>query len=412
MKNNQANVAAGGDSPRKWLVLMAFMFAAGLNQALWLNFAPLLTRVQATYSVSEGLASTLVLVFPLVYVLLSAPAGVWTDRRGYRFTLVFGAVLQAVFACVRIYDASFWVLLLAQTGIAVAQPFIVNSISKLVADWFPPDASALATGLGTMGMFLGMAAGMAATPPLVEAVGVRGTMAVFAGVAVLCALLVVTLVHTRGANVAEASVPMTSLLKNGQLVVLFVVAFLGLGFFNGLTTWLEPMLAPNGFDAVKAGNIGGVLIVGGIIGSIVIPALSDKLKKRKPFLVGSVAVALALTVPVCTSHDETLVLVAAGGLGFFFLPALALLLDMCATIAGEKAAGAATGLLMLFGNAGGVVVTVVMVVVKGEATTWERAVYVLYAVVVAAIGIAAFASRETMSAAPLRPPLPAGEGLG
>ncbi|MBL8909269.1 MAG: MFS transporter [Archangium sp.] len=412
MKTNESRsgepTRGGSERAGKWLVLVAFMFAAGLNQALWLNFAPLLTLVQTRYSVSETVASLLVLVFPLVYVLLSAPAGGLTDRRGYRWTLVFGSVVQAAFACLRIYDGNFWVLLVAQTGIAVAQPFIVNSISKLVADWFPKDASALATGLGTMGMFLGMAAGMAATPPLVQAYDVRGTMMVFAVLSVLCAAVVVALVRAQGPAVADEEVPMKTLLKNGQLVVLFVVAFLGLGYFNGLTTWLEPMLAPNGFDAVKAGNIGGVLIVGGIVGSIVIPALSDKFQRRKPFLVGSVMVALALTVPVCTSRDETLVMVASAGLGFFFLPALALMLDMCAAIAGEKAAGAATGLLMLFGNAGGVVVVMVMDAAKGDSKTWDNATYVLYAVVVLAIGIAVVAARETMKL--IRSPAPAGEG--
>jgi predicted MFS family arabinose efflux permease len=379
-------------------VLLLFMFAAGINQALWLNFAPLITQVQAKYAVSEGLASALVLVFPLAYVLFSVPAGIWTDRKGYPFTLSFGSVLMAVFACVRIYDDSYWVMLVAQIGIAISQPFVVNSISKLVGDWFPPDASALATGLGTMGMFLGMALGMAATPPLVEAIQLRGTMVVFAGLAVLCAVLVVLFVKAKGPAVSDEVVPMRTLLRSRELVLLSAVSFLGLGYFNGLTTWLEPILAPNGFDAVKAGLIGGVLIIGGIVGSIVIPALSDKFKRRKPFLIGSVALALAFTVPVATSHDETVVMVCAGILGFFFLPALALLLDMCSAVAGEKAAGAATGLIMLFGNAGGVAVTLGMVAAKGDAPTFERGVDVLYAVVIVGIVIA-FALKETAKAA-------------
>ncbi|MFT3712668.1 MAG: MFS transporter [Archangium sp.] len=386
------------ESRRKWVVLLLFMFAAGVNQALWLNFAPLLTQVQTKYSVSEGLASTLVLVFPLAYVLFSVPAGIWTDRKGYPFTMAFGSVLMAVFACVRIYEGSFWVLLVAQIGIAISQPFVVNSISKLVGDWFPPEASALGTGLGTMGMFLGMAAGMAATPPLVEAIQIQGTMIVFAAATVLCAVLVVLFVRAKGANVVDEPVPLGKLLRSREMVLLSAVSFLGLGYFNGLTTWLEPMLAPNGFDAVKAGVIGGVLIIGGIIGSIVIPALSDKFKRRKPFLIGSVALALAFTVPVATSRDETLVMICAGALGFFFLPALALLLDMCSAVAGEKAAGAATGLIMLFGNAGGVVVTVLMVVVKGDAPTFERGVDVLYAAVVIGIVIG-FALKETVKPA-------------
>ncbi|MFO1525212.1 MAG: hypothetical protein U1F16_04470 [Turneriella sp.] len=47
-----------------------------------------------------------------------------------------------------------------QTGIAIGQPFIMNAISKLVADWFEPEHNALATGLGALGMFIGMALGL------------------------------------------------------------------------------------------------------------------------------------------------------------------------------------------------------------------------------------------------------------
>ncbi len=391
--------SAAPQSAYRWVVLGVFMLVAGLSQALWLNYAPLLTLVQSKYGVSEGMAGGLLLVFPLIYVLLSVPAGQLTDRRGYKFSVGLGAVLMAGFSCLRINESSFWVLLIAQVGIAVGQPFAVNGISKLVADWFTPQQSAMATGLGTMGMFMGMAAGMAATPPLVESLGYQGAMVVFAAISVgICAAFLLLSKNNPGARPAATVVEepsMLSLLKNPRLLLLFTVAFLGLGFFNGLTTWIEPILAPNGFDAVKAGNVGGVLIIGGILGAVVVPALSDALKRRKPFLIGSVALALGALVPTVTSHDETVVLISAAALGFFFLPAFALLLDMCATVAGEKAAGGATGLLMLFGNGGGVVVILAMVFVKGDEPTFMRAVYLLYAIVAVAIALA-FGVKETM----------------
>jgi predicted MFS family arabinose efflux permease len=373
-------------------VLVLFMAVAGLSQALWLNFAPLLTTVQSKFGVSEGTASLLLLVFPLVYVLLSVPAGALTDRKGYRFSVGLGAVLMAGFSVLRVDEHHFWVLLLAQTGIAIGQPFAVNGISKLVADWFSPEQSAMATGLGTMGMFLGMAAGMAVTPPLVEALGYRGAMFAFAAVSVAVCVAFLLFAknnpETRVATVEPKAPSLRSLLSNRELLLLFVVALLGLGFFNGLTTWLEPMLAPNGFDAVKAGLVGGVLIVGGIFGAVVVPALSDWLQRRKPFLLGSVALSLMMLPAVCTSHDETTVMICSFALGFFFLPAFALLLDMCAALAGEAAAGSATGLLMLFGNAGGVLVIIAMVLVKGDAPTFERATYLLYGIVALAIALA------------------------
>jgi predicted MFS family arabinose efflux permease len=377
------------------------MLVAGLSQALWLNFAPLISMIQTKYGVGEGLASSLLLVFPLVYVLLSVTAGQLTDRKGYKYAVGVGAVVMAAFSCLRIFDSgNFWVLLLAQTGIAVGQPFAMNGISKLVADWFDGEQSAIATGLGTMGMFAGMAFGMAATPPMIEALGYQGTMVAFTLGSIAIAAAWVMLVRTNpdAKPVAASATPapsLVSLLKNRQLMLIFMVAALGLGFFNGLTTWLEPILAPNGFDVVKAGAIGGVLIVGGIIGAVVIPLLSDWAKRRKPFLIGSVVLSFAALVPVCTSRDETVVMASAFAMGFFFLPAFALLLDMCASIAGEEAAGGATGLLMLFGNGGGVVVIIAMALVKGDAPTFERAVYLLYGVISLAI-VLALGAPETM----------------
>lgn len=393
-------------SAYRWVVLGVFMLVAGLSQMLWLNYAPLLTTVQTKYGVSEGLAGVLLLVFPLIYVLLSVPAGQLTDRKGYRFSVGLGAALMAGFSCLRIYEGNFWVLLIAQTGIAIGQPFAVNGISKLVADWFTPEHSAIATGLGTMGMFMGMAAGMAATPPLVEGLGYQGAMVAFAAISVgiFGAFMLLAKNNPHAKPVAEVAAPsMVSLLKNRKLLLLFVVAFLGLGFFNGLTTWLEPILAPNGFDAIKAGAVGGILIVGGIIGAVVVPAISDAMRRRKPFLIGSVALALGALVPVVTSHDETVVMISAAALGFFFLPAFALLLDMCSTVAGEAAAGGATGLLMLFGNGGGVVIILAMVFVKGDEPTFIRAVYLLYGIVALAIALA-FGVAETMVKKPVPQP--------
>jgi predicted MFS family arabinose efflux permease len=382
-------------NPYRWVVLGVFLLVGGLTQAVWLNFAPLLTLVQERYSVSEAEAGLLILVFPLLYVLLSVHAGAMTDRRGYRATLRWSAAGMAVFACLRVVDAGFWWLLFAQIGLAVAQPYAINTISKLVLDWFDHEQGALATGLGTMGMFIGMAVGMAATPPMVEAWGLTATMGAWAAISVAIAVATFAFVKE---NPAAAGPPpaeigvlegLRPLLANRPLVLLFGVAFLGLGYFNGLTTWLEPIVAPNGLDAVKAGVVGGVLVVGGIVGAVVVPALSDYFHRRKPFVIGSVVAAFVTLWPVVESHDYTAVLVASALQGFFFLPAFALLLEICSELAGAALAGSATGILMLAGNGGGVAVIVVMAVLKDQVGTWQPAVGLMMALLVLAAGGAA-----------------------
>jgi predicted MFS family arabinose efflux permease len=371
-------------SARKWAVLAAYALVTGVSQMLWLNFAPLLTLVEHRYGVSELIASLLVLVFPLFYVVFSVPAGVLIDARGYRYGIGVGVVAMTAFACLRVFDSAFWPLLVGQIGIAVAQPYIVNGVSKLVADWFDEAQGALATGLATMGMFLGMTAGMAATPALVSAGGLRFAMGVFAGITAASALVFFAFVHPKGAPVhatpGGATPPgFRGLLHDPQLRLLVVLAFLGLGVFNGLTTWLEPIVAAYGIDAEKAGLAGGAILVGGIVGSVVIPAASDALQRRKPFVLACVVGALATIHPLCSTGSFGL-LVALGALhGFFFLPAFALLLDACATIAGAHSAGAATSLVMLAGNAGGVIVVLGMERVKGAGGDFQPSILLLVA---------------------------------
>jgi predicted MFS family arabinose efflux permease len=370
----------------RWVVLTVFLLVAGLSQAVWLNFAPLLTLVQQRYAVSEDAAGLLILVFPALYVLLSLPSGLLIDRRGYRASLRLAAAGMAVFSLMRVLDHGFVWLLAAQTGLAVFQPFAVNAISKLVQDWFPADQRALATGLGTMGLFLGMAVGIAATPAMVDAWGYQSTMAAWAGIAVALCIACFALVRERPGGAAPTPTAQSSLrplFAERPLLLLFAVAGLGLGYFNGLTTWLEPILAQRGLNAVQAGAAGGLLIVGGIVGSVAIPALSDLLRRRKPLVLASVLAAGLTLWPAVHSNVYSTVLIASALQGFCFLPAFALLLEMCSELAGEARAGAATSVLMLAGNAGGVLVIVAMALLK-DGASWDPAVLLLFGLLAAA----------------------------
>lgn len=387
---------------RKWVVLAAFSSVAMVSQMLWLNFAPILSYVQSRYAVTESLASLLIIVFPLLYFFLSIPAGAWIDRAGYHTPVACGALLQGIASLVRIYDDSFIVLVIAQIAIAVAQPFIVNGISKLATEWFDESHGAIATGIGTMGMFFGMALALAGTPILVENFSFRTAMIVFGILSMACAIFFV--LADPKTNPAFQTVTNKStlpglmpILKNRTLILIFILSFLGLGFFNGLTTWLELILAGNGVNAKDAGLAGATLIAGGVVGSIVIPALSDRFKRRKPFLIGCVVMALVATYPFTAQSSLVSLLAIGGALGFFFLPAYALLLEMCAEVAGEGHAGSATGLLMLAGNAGGVVVIAGMDAVKGEITGYYPSIlFMLGVLFIALIGSAIV--RETYGA--------------
>jgi len=376
----------------RWSVLISFTILAGVSQMLWLNFAPLISMLEARYQVTEADINWLLIVFPLIYVLLSIHAGILIDRRGYRYGIGLGGIFMTVFACVRILDFDYSFLLIGQIGIAIGQPYVINGISKLVVDWFGEKQQGAATGIGTVGMFVGMALALAGTPILADSIGLQWTMVVFAAITALSTCLYLLVAHPNPNN-QQTSQTSTNvswrdyipLLRNRQLLLISAIALLALGFFNGLTSWLEPILKPNGIDAENAGLIGGMLILGGIVGSLIIPGISDKLGTIKPFLGISCLLGVGFVYLLCTLQDSTILLIISGLLGFVFLPGYALLLSHTEKLAGEKHAGEATGLMMLTGNLGGVLVILAMQLVKGESDTWINAVYLMLALLLVCV---------------------------
>ncbi|MBS1647122.1 MAG: MFS transporter [Bacteroidetes bacterium] len=383
----------------RWAVLMAYFGVAAMSQMLWLNLAPLVSFLQEKYQVSEMDVSLLLLSFPLLYVLLSIHSGTMIDRKGYRYVIILGSVISAAFACLRCFDGSFITLVIGQTGIAVGQPYIINGISKLVSDWFDKEENAMATGVGTAGMLIGMALGMGLTPALMD-MGFSIVMMIFAAISIVLTLIFILFGKehqpvTQNTSSVSAMTEIKSLLKIKNLVVLFTLWFFAFGVFNGLTTWLEPILKPNGINAEEAGLVGAALIGGGIIGSLIIPVLSDKYKTRKPFVILCCVAALVIIYPLCTLQNPTLIYVLGGLLGFFFLPGYALLLSMCEEMAGAEKAGAATGVFMMTGNAGAVVVIALMPMIN-NATNWSNSIYLMLALMVVTIVLVAGYLKESL----------------
>lgn len=381
--------------PYRWVVLAVYGLALAVTQILALNFATLLSLVQKRYEVSELMASGLMTVVPLVCIFVSVPAGALIDSRGYRFAGIMGSVAMAVFSAVRIEDSSFWTLLAGQAGIAVAMSFIANAIAKVVGDWFSEEQAAFATGLCAIGLYFGCAVGMALTPALVESVGLRTTMAIFCGLTSVSALLFVLFVRPN--EQAAPAIATTGggfqgympLLRRWDMNVIFLLACVVSGVFNALTTWLEAIVAPRGITSEQAGLIGGVLILSGIAGSFVVPALSDRFRRRKPFVIGCMALSAAATIPIGAVSSFNALLGVAIVLGFAFMPTYALTIEMSGHLAGEKAAGAATSLVTLFSNIGGVLIAAAVPMVKGGSSDFQRSIIFLVSLMAICIVLAA-----------------------
>lgn len=355
----------------RWVILAVYMYISALTQLYWLNFAAIETFMEERFSISASSVMWFTLVFPLVQVVLSMPAGMVIDKKGFKYGVGIGAVFTGVFAMLRLVNTdSFTVLLISQTGIAIGQPFVLNGVTKLVMTWFPQKEEGTAVGLGSLALLVGMMVGLGATPALVQFLGFDTMLLVYGVLGILGILLFFLLVRPRPATPArevEVQPEITSwqgikqILKMRDFVILGFIALIGIGVFNGLATWLEKILNElHQIPMTDAGIIAAVLILSGIIGCIIIPMLSDKIMRRKPFLLLASAVGTVSIIALMVAKGYAANMVNGIFLGFFLISALPIMLTMSAEITGARFAGVSVGYLQLLGNAAAVAIVPIM----------------------------------------------------
>ncbi len=348
----------------RWVVLAVFMATVLVNQLLWITFASITTEAMSFYNVSDLSIGLLSLSFMIVYIVVSFPASWMIDTYGVRIGVGIGAALTGIFGLMRglVADSYTWVLV-AQIGIAVGQPFILNAITTIASRWFPSDERATASGLGSLAIYLGILLGLALTPYLVLQVGIRGMLMAYgvASAVAMCVFLV--LAHERpetppcppGQEARSLVLEgLSKMLRQPDFLLLLAVFFVGLGAFNAVTTWIEQILAPRGFSETQAGDAGGLMILGGIVGAIALPLLSDRLRKRVPFIIAAVVGATAGLAGLTLVNGYAALLVFSFVFGFFLLSAGPVGFQYGAEITLPAPEGTSNGLLLLMGQISGI----------------------------------------------------------
>ena len=351
--------------PYRWVVLVAFMSVVAVNQLLWITFAPITSNAVQYYKVSELSIGLLSLIFLIVYIFVSFPASWVIDTYGVRVGVGIGAALTGIFGLLRGFVASdYRLVLIMQILIAIGQPFTLNAITTVAARWFPMEERATATGLGSLSIYLGILAGLALTPYLAIRSGLAGVLMSYGIVSILAMLVFFLFIRERPPSPpcppeqesrSLALEGLTKMIRQRDVILLLVIFFIGLGAFNAITTWVEEILNPRGFSITQAGNAGGAMIFGGILGALVVPLLSDRYRRRVPFLTVAVLGATVGLIGITFAGSYFLLLCSSFLFGFFLLSAGPIGFQYGAEITYPAPEGTSNGLLLLMGQISGII---------------------------------------------------------
>jgi len=364
-----------------WGVLVAYASVVACTQMLWLTFAPIDTDAARDFGVSKNAVGWLAQVFPLLYVVVALPAGLALDR-WFRGALMTGAGLTALGAVIRLVSQTFLWALVGQVTVAIAQPFVLNALTKTATGYLPERDRPTGIAVGSASSFFGALVALVMGPLLEERHDLGVLLPVQAAIACVAAVaLAAGLRRAPGGEGPPAAIgiaEMRAVWAVDLIRTLARLAFVGVGVFVALSTWLQPILHKNHISSAAAGGMLAGMLVAGTLGCAVVPPFVARAGAERRYLSTAVVWVSGCCVGLAVLHRlvaADFVLIAA--IGFVLLAALPVMLELTERSMGASG-GVATGTLLLVGNAGGLLVAILV----GALVDLPAAAFVVLAIVI------------------------------
>ncbi|MEF8843354.1 MAG: MFS transporter [Haloarculaceae archaeon] len=279
---------------------------------VWFSVAAYLAEIVAELGLTSTQAGLLTGAIPLTYVPVALFSGVVTDRIGPYRAIGIGLVLFGAAQVGRAGADSFAVLLGLTVVVGVGGTTITFGLPKLVAELFPTDASGTPSSIYMLGSFAGTASAfsigrgvvgpmLGGWRPLFTAIGV----AVLAYAVLWWVMVYLAPISTlRGPADGAADTPdsvdtdesastdggvrgvatlrrdVGRVFRTPAMRWLVVVGVVYLLVVHGLQNWLATVLRARGVAPTLAATVTSAFVVAEAVGTLTVPAVSDRLGRR------------------------------------------------------------------------------------------------------------------------------------
>jgi len=345
---------------------------------------------------------TLIFTAPLmVAILLNFLGGGFADRYGIRLAVAIGSFLFGIVGLARAFATGFGDMFVLMCLMGVAVAFAMPNLPKLVGIWFSPRQLGLASGIYVSAQAIGFSLGLF-TGPLF---GSWQSAFTYIGFVTLVAALLWALFGRsapRGVEVEKTPIVAGVIrgFKSKNIRLVGVGFFLLLGAFTSLSGNLPKALeGVRGVTAETAGAIASLLPFGAAFGGILLPAISDRVGLRKPFIYAEAVIAAVCfyVAWLIAPGLDTVILTLVGG---FFLGGLTTMLFTVLVEfpeIGNEHMGGAAALTMSLGNVGGWLLPLLVIspIIAAETVGAYNLGFLVAAALLAAIALPLFFTIET-----------------
>ena len=280
-------------SSNRWYILGVLTVVYALNHIDRQIMVILQHPIKLEFALSDTQLGLLTgIMFAAFYAILGIPFALWADRGNRRNIIAIALTVWSGMTALSGFAGNFWQLALARMGVGVGEAGGTPPATAMIADMFPPERRALALGIYTTGISLGILIGFVLGGLIAAKYGWRTAFFVAGVPGLFMALLMMLTVKEPVRGQSEARIDtgdapsfgetirfflsqraMVSLLLGGVFVCISANAYL-----VGIPLYL---IRVHDVPLAELGMMLGLLMGGlGGIGAISIGALCDKLSRK------------------------------------------------------------------------------------------------------------------------------------
>ncbi|GAB1216257.1 hypothetical protein ATERTT37_005467 [Aspergillus terreus] len=276
----------------------------------WLTFSAISTTAAEHFGVSESAINWLSTGYLFAFCVASPVVILTLNKGGPKPAIITTSSLLLVgnwirYAGTRANGGIFGLAMFGQILIGLSQPFCLSAPTRYSDLWFSDSGRISATAVATLANPLGAALGQlvdsfwATTPsevpdmvlyisvivslsPTRPEISQRLTQSQATVVAIPSFFIPAAPPAPPCASAAASKTPLrpavTQLVRTPEFWLILVPFAVYVGFFNSVSSLLNQILAPYGFDETEAGIAGGLLIIVGLVTAAIVSPITDRFK--------------------------------------------------------------------------------------------------------------------------------------
>lgn len=220
----------------------------------------------------------------LIGVFTAIIGGVLADRFGVKKIVIFGIVISIIGCIARVFATTYPTFFISMLALGLTVVLINGNAIKLMAAWFPENQVGLAMGVVFAGGSSGAALSQATTAlfPTANTAFIVGT--ILLGITFLGWLFIVKDKPKGTPDMPQAPVIdyLKQVMKSKNVWIIGICMILFMSFQMTYATFLPTAILSMGLDLAKAGLYASLFTVGGLLGSIIGPMISNATGVNKP----------------------------------------------------------------------------------------------------------------------------------